>query len=110
MAGIEEFRVDFGGGLVATADDEDFGGYVSGTGGFGGLDFVEELVEYPEQGIVVAGAENFGDEDAAGSEKGDGKREGVEHEEGLLVGVGSPRGTDIGRTVVEDAVSRADER
>ncbi len=59
-AGIEQARVEALRSLEAPAYDENFGRDVSGGGGLRRVDFGEQLVENPQQGVVVLGSEDFG--------------------------------------------------
>ena len=59
---VEKFRVNFVRGLVALADDENFGRFVTGGGRLGRVHPLEELVQHPDDGRVVFGSENLCDE------------------------------------------------
>mmetsp|Transcript_114222 Transcript_114222/g.333977 ORF Transcript_114222/g.333977 Transcript_114222/m.333977 type:complete len:418 (+) Transcript_114222:1569-2822(+) len=61
--GIEEAGVYLA-GLELHAQDEDLRGDIAGCRGLRGLNFVEELVEDPEQGVVVCRTEDLCDEGA----------------------------------------------
>ena len=60
MLGIEEFRVNLVRSLVPLTDDENFSRLITRGGRLGGMDALEELVQHPDDGRVVFGAENFG--------------------------------------------------
>lgn len=56
---VEQARVDLGGRLVATADDEDLGRRAAARRRLGRIDAREELAEGVEQRRVVAGAKDL---------------------------------------------------
>ena len=78
---------------------------MSGRSRLGGVDAFEELVEDPHERLVVLGAEHLGDEGAALHQELGGELEGVEREEGLLVGVVGPALAHVGGAVVENDVA-----
>jgi hypothetical protein len=106
VAGVEELGVEVLGRFVAAADDEDFGGDVSTRRWLGCLDLGEELVEDPEERVVVLGAENLGAEGSALLEELDSELEGGEYELDLGESVLHPGGSDVGSSVVENAIAR----
>ena len=109
VLGVEHARVDLGRREEALAGDEDLGRHVTRRRRLGRLDFGEELVEDPEERVVVLGAEDLGAEGAAGAQELDGELERREDELDLGEGVLDPGGSDVGRTVVEDAAGGGDE-
>ena len=50
---------------ISLANDEDFGGLMTRSLGFGGEDFLEKLLEEPHEGVVILGAKHFGHEPGA---------------------------------------------
>lgn len=102
--GVEKLGVDLGGSEVTLADDEDLGGDVTRGRGLGGLDLGEELVENPEERVVILGTEDLGAEGSAGGEEFGGELERSEYELDLGEGILYPGSSDIGSSIVEYAV------
>lgn len=63
---------------LTLTDDKDLGGLVPRRLRLGGLNFLEELLEDPEEWLVVLGAEDLGDESAAFGQKITGQLQGHE--------------------------------
>lgn len=102
--GVEEAVVDEIRGEVVEADDEDFGGDEATSEGFGGFDLSEELVEDPDEGVVVGRAEDFGDKGAPLFEELGGETQGGEDEVVLVIGILGPAGADVGGAIVKEDV------
>lgn len=58
--GIKELRVKMFRCFVSTADDENLGRNVSGGRWLGCFNFGEQLIEHPEERVVIFGTEDFG--------------------------------------------------
>ncbi len=101
---VEELGVDVLGGEKVAAHDEDLRGDITRGGGLRRLDLGEELVEDPDEVVVVDGAEDLRHERAALDEEVRGELERHEHELGLAVRVLHPGGTDVRRTIVQNDV------
>ena len=72
-----------GGGVTPTlTDDKDLSRLVPGGLGLGGLHLLEELLEDPEQRLVVLGAEHLGDKRAALGQELAGQFQGHESQVG----------------------------
>lgn len=67
---------------LTLAHHEDLSRLMAGGLGLGGLDLLEELLEYPEERLIVPGAENLGDEPAALAEELAGQFQGHESQVG----------------------------
>jgi hypothetical protein len=102
--GVKELGIEALRGLVATANDENFGRHVTGRRRLGSLNRCEELLEHPQQRVVVLGTENLGDESSALSQKLRGQLHRLKDQLCLREGILDPSGTDIGRTIVNDSV------
>lgn len=63
---------------LTLTDDEDLGRLIPGCLWFGGLHLLEELLEDPEQRLVIFGAENLGDKSATFGQKLTGQLQGHE--------------------------------
>ena len=68
----QQLGVDLGRGQESLAHHEDLSGRVTGGVGLGGVHALEQLVEHPQQGVVVAGSEHLkqGGRGGIGSGKG----------------------------------------
>mmetsp|Transcript_60321 Transcript_60321/g.155412 ORF Transcript_60321/g.155412 Transcript_60321/m.155412 type:complete len:619 (+) Transcript_60321:1041-2897(+) len=97
---LEELGVELS-GLEAGADHENLCGDVTRGCGLRGIDLLEELAEDPHQRVVVGGAEDLGDEGATWSEVLARQLQRVQCELILHVSILRPRGTDVGRAVVQ---------
>lgn len=64
--GIQHLGIDFLRCQISCADNEDFGRNVSRGRWLGGFDALKELVEDPEERVVVFRAEDLGDKSGAG--------------------------------------------
>lgn len=102
---VEKLGIDMLGSEEVAAHDEDLRGDVARGGRLRRFDLGEELVEDPDEVVVVDGTEDLSHERAALDEELRGELEGHEHELGLAVCVLHPCGTDVGRTVMQDDVS-----
>lgn len=63
---------------LTLTNDKDLGGLVPGRLRLGGLHLLKELLEDPEQWLVVFGAEDLGDESATFGQKVTGQLQGHE--------------------------------
>lgn len=68
------------------------------------LDLPKQLVEDPDEVVVIHTTEDLGHERPALDEELDGEFETHEHELGLRVGILYPGCTDVGSTVVQDDI------
>jgi len=59
VTGIQKLGIDVLGSDELSANDEDFCGFVTRGLWFGGFDGLEELVEHPQQGIVILRSEHL---------------------------------------------------
>ena len=101
---VEHLWVDLFRGLVSLANDEDLCGDVTGSRRLVCLDFREELIEDPEEIVVILGAEDLGDVPATWPEDLACESETGEHKLGLDECIPDPIGTDIRGTVIQDNV------
>jgi hypothetical protein len=104
VLGIEKLGIDFLGREVAEADDEDLGGLISGRGGLGCFYALEQLVQDPQECVVITGPEHLGDEGTAGAQEVDSELEGEERQLCLCVCIFAPCRADVGGSVVHDEI------
>ena len=64
----------------------------------------EELLENPQQGVVVLGAEDLRDKRPTFYEEVGRQTHGLEHQLGLGVGILHPSSSDIGCAIVQDGI------
>ncbi len=104
MLRVQKLGVDLVRCEIVLADNEYFRRLVTRGGRLGGVHFLEELAEDPDETLIVLGAKDLGDEPSALAQELRGQLEGVESEEGLLVGVMDPILADVGGPVMENQV------
>lgn len=75
--------------------------YITGGGRFRSLNFGEELIENPEQAVVVFTPEHLRNERASFDQELGRELHGLEHQFGLGESVLYPGSSDVGRTVVK---------
>jgi hypothetical protein len=101
---VEELRVNVLWSLVTAANNENFGGNISRRRRLGSLNGGEKLLENPQKGIVVLGAENFGDKASTLAQEISSQSQGLQNKFCLRESILYPSGTNVGSTIVENDV------
>lgn len=101
---VQKSSVDFIRRDVILTDYEDFGGLVTRRLGLCRVHLLEQLLQHPNEGVVVLRTEHLGDEPASLAQELRRQFQGAKREAGLLVGVVQPILSHVGCAVVEDDV------
>jgi len=103
--GVEELGIDIIRSNKSKTDDENFCRLSSRSSRFCGFNFLEEFIQNPDQGVIICGSEDLGDESTASSQDGGSEFQGSQDQFDLRESILAPIGTDVGGTIIQDDIN-----